>query len=307
MLAAELWGESTTNSAGEHHFGKGRVVWGENLTTLFAADNFPSDVDLHGAAEADFRFTHRASPAADIYFVSNQKDRPEKTDCVFRIAGRQPELWNAVTGEHRALTDWTVQNGWTLVPLEFAAHQSWFVVFREPASPPAQPAPNFPSAKPLAELTGSWEVTFPPDRGAPAKVVFDQLTDWTKRPEEGIQHFSGKAMYQKMFEIPELKPSVGLILDLGNVRDIATVRVNGKELATLWTAPWSVDITSAVKPGNNILEVEVVNEWNNRLVGDAGLPPKERLTWVASGRFKAKSPLLPSGLLGPVTLQIKTK
>ncbi|MGN6552466.1 MAG: glycosyl hydrolase [Verrucomicrobiota bacterium] len=300
-LAQEIWGSDTVGLAGEHPFGKGRVVWGKTLEQIFAADDFPSDLEFRGTTQTNFLFTHRVSKEADIYFISNQADASQKVDCVFRIAGRQPELWDAVTGEHRPLTEWSLREGRTAVPLEFAAHQSWFVMFREAANAPTKRDVNFPADRLLTEIAGPWEVSFAPGWGAPERVTFDQLTDWTKRAEDGIQHFSGKATYRKTFDLPE-KATGAMSLDLGDVRDLATVRVNGRELATLWTAPWRVDISSAVKPGRNTLEIEVVNEWNNRLVGDAALPAEQQRTSLTKKRFNAKSPLLPSGLLGPVTL-----
>jgi hypothetical protein len=154
------------------------------------------------------------------------------------------------------------------------------------------------------EISGPWEVSFAPGWGAPAKITFDALTDWAKHSEDSIKHFSGKATYRKTFELPKLETKNSkLILNLGEVGDVATVRVNGKELATLWLAPWSVDITAVAKPGVNTLEVEVVNVWNNRLAGDAALPAEQRRTFVTAEIVKANSPLLPSGLLGPVVIR----
>ncbi|MCX6895275.1 MAG: glycosyl transferase family 2, partial [Verrucomicrobia bacterium] len=154
------------------------------------------------------------------------------------------------------------------------------------------------------EISGPWEVSFAPGWGAPEKITFDALTDWAKHSQDSIRHFSGKATYRKTFELPKLKTKNSkLILNLGEVSDLATVRVNGQELATLWLAPWSVDITAAAKPGANTLEVEVVNTWNNRLAGDAALPKEQRRTFVTAEIVKKSSPLLPAGLLGPVFIR----
>ena len=151
------------------------------------------------------------------------------------------------------------------------------------------------------QITGPWEVSFAPGWGAPDRITFDQLTDWAKRPEDGIQHFSGKATYRTTFEPPALRtPHSELIMDLGNVRDLATVRVNGRDLGTFWFAPYHVDVTAAVKPGENTLEVEVVNTWNNRLVGDANLPADQRRTSTTAATVTKDSPLLSAGLIGPV-------
>jgi len=154
------------------------------------------------------------------------------------------------------------------------------------------------------QITGPWEVSFAPGWGAPEKIAFDTLTDWTKRPEAGIKYFSGKATYRKTFEVHALgKSGYAMILDLGQVNDIAVVRVNGKELATLWHPPYQVDIASAVKRGANTLEVDVVNTWNNRLAGDAALPVEQRLTSITAATVSKDTPLIPAGLLGPLTFQ----
>ena len=160
---------------------------------------------------------------------------------------------------------------------------------------------------PALELSGPWEVNFAPGWGAPEQVTFEQLGDWTRRPEEGIRHYSGRGTYRQTFELSAesrlVAPGGRLVLDLGELRDLATVRVNGQELGTLWLAPWRMDITAAAKPGRNTLEVTVVNPWHNRLVGDAALPVAQRRTFLLAPTVQPEAPLLPAGLIGPVTLQ----
>jgi len=154
------------------------------------------------------------------------------------------------------------------------------------------------------EITGPWDVCFSPGLGAPEKITFDQLNDWTKRPEDGIKYFSGKATYRRTVDVfAQRQPGSAVILDLGQVNDIAVVRVNGKELATLWLPPYRLDITAALKPGANTLEVDVVNTWNNRLVGDASLPLGQRRTSITAATVSKDTPLTSSGLLGPVYLR----
>jgi len=274
---------------------------------VFAGNQTPADIEYRDAAsDANFLFTHRSLPNVELYFVSNQKDRAEQVTCAFRVAGRQPELWNAVTGERRALPEWSESAGQTIVPLVFAPKQSWFVVFRQPGKPMTTRAKNFPEPKTVITLNNSWDVAFDPKWGGPEHAEFAQLADWTTRPEDGIKYYSGKATYRTAFDLPAsaLPASNGkLMLDLGKVCDVATVRLNGQDLGTVWIAPWSVDISSSVKAGNNSLEVTVVNPWNNRLVGDAKLPVEQRLTSLSLQTVKPGAPLLPAGLLGPVTLQ----
>jgi hypothetical protein len=154
------------------------------------------------------------------------------------------------------------------------------------------------------EITGPWEVSFTPGRGAPDKITFNQLTDWAKRPEDSIRHYSGKATYRRTFEAgAQRSPDSAMTLDLGQVNDIAVVRVNGKEMATLWQPPYRLDITAAVKPGENRLEVDIVNTWNNRLVGDATLATGQRRSSLTAPTVTKKTPLQPGGLLGPVVLR----
>ena len=205
------------------------------------------------------------------------------------------------------MPEWSEAAGQTIVPLSFAPNQSWFVVFRNPGTPAAGTAKNFPELKTLTTLSGAWDVAFDPKWGGPEHAAFPQLMDWTQRPEAGIKYYSGTATYRTTFALSEsdLAAKAGLLLDLGEVRNLATVRLNGKDMGTLWTPPWRVDIASAAKIGSNTLEVVIVNTWLNRLVGDQELPPEQRRTWLYEGKLKLTKggKLLPAGLLGPVTVQ----
>jgi hypothetical protein len=322
-LADELWGDLDGQKVQKRRVGQGRIIWGKTLQEILAAGGLAPDFEPRGAAkETRLDYIHRTSPAGEIYFVANQTDRPEQVECVFRVAGRQPEIWDPVTGERGDATDFRQEDARTIVPLQFAPRQSWFVVFREPAEPPKVARPNFPVLTAAGELTGPWTVKFDPNWGGPESVQFEKLEDWTMRPEPGIKFYSGKATYEKTFDLPASlpspdQPSVGagrgqrestpgerLYLDLGKVKDLAEVRLNGKDLGVVWTAPWQVEITDVVQPAGNKLQIDVVNLWPNRLIGDAALPPEKRLTVTNVKKFKPDSPLLESGLLGPVTLQL---
>ncbi len=185
-----------------------------------------------------------------------------------------------------------------------------------------------PSLPRPVDLPGPWEVRFPPKAGAPEQLTFDQLTDWSRHADPGVKYFSGTAAYTKAFTAPpeSLEPGQRLYLDLGKVAVIAQVKLNGKELGTLWKAPFRVDITEAVKAGENALEVRVVNLWVNRMIGDEQLPedserkpdgtlkqwpqwlqdgqpsPTGRYTFTTWRLWKKDSPLQESGLLGPVRI-----
>ena len=196
--------------------------------------------------------------------------------------------------------------GETILPLEFAPSSSLFVVFRKPISSDASgpAASNDPPLKIAQELTGAWSVAFDPQWGGPPSVEFAALEDWAKRPEPGIKFYSGTARYAKTFDMPQsaIAPGKRIFLDLGDVQNVAEVKLNGVNLGTAWTAPWHLDITSAVKPTGNRLEIAVTNLWPNRLIGDQHVAPEGRLTRTNIAKFNADSPLLSSGLLGPVTV-----
>jgi hypothetical protein len=305
-LVKRLW-SGADSSAQENRIGSGRLVWGKTALEVLNELGAPPDFEHRGLSDAGtIDWIHRTmSDDTEIYFVASRWEKPESVTCSFRVSGKQPELWNPETGERRNATAFRQENGRTMVPLEFDPCGSTFVIFRKAIGPKVNgtSASNYPTLKPQLELGGGWDVSFDPKWGGPAKIRFDELTDWTKHAEDGIKFYSGTAIYRKNFALPAAPDKDRqLILDLGVVSEVAEVRVNGKELGVVWTKPAQVNITSAVKAGTNELEVTVVNLWPNRLIGDASLPAKERFTETNMRKFVATSPLLPSGLLGPVRI-----
>ena len=312
---------SESTAPGEHRVGKGRVIWNRSLADIMRSDNLLPDLEIQESKQTlslpietfggipnpgTFDWIHRTVGSADFYFIANLRNAPASGDFTFRVTGTKPELWDPITGEIRELPQFTPRdNGRTSVPLEFAPRQCFFVVFRDALRTRSREGvTNFPGLRSVSELGGPWEVHFEPKWGGPEHIVFDVLQDWTARPEEGIKHYSGIATYRKTFDLPESAINERLYLDLGKVHNMASVRLNGKEVGVAWCAPWRVDITSAVKPKGNRLEIAVVNLWRNRLIGDAGLPAARRFTTSnLEGVFKPDLPLSPSGLLGPLTLQ----
>jgi hypothetical protein len=254
-----------------------------------------------------FDWIHRRIGAADLYFIANLRNAPAAGEFRFRVSGRQPELWDAVTGRTRELPEYKLtDDGRTSLPLEFAPRQSFFVVFRRRATGKASSGigENFPNLRTVRQIDGPWEVRLDPRWGEPEKVVFHKLRNWTTCSEEGIKYYSGTATYRCTFDLRETPADDRLYLDLGDVHNLARSRLNDADLGVVWTAPPRVEVTGAIRPGVNVLEIEVVNLWWNRLVGDARLPSESRLTTSnASHLFTPDMPLLPSGLLGPVTLR----
>jgi hypothetical protein len=292
-------------TATENRIGSGRLVWGKTARQVLSELAVAPDFEYQGLSDAGMiDWIHRTmSDGTEIYFVASRWEKPESVTCSFRVSGKQPELWNPVTGAMRDATAFRQENGRTIVPLEFDPCGSGFVIFRKAIGSKINgpTASNSPTLTPQAKLDGAWDVSFDPKWGGPAAVRFDELVDWTKRAEKGIKFYSGTAIYRKTFTLSAApKNDRQLILDLGEVREVAEVRLNGHYVGVVWTKPARVNITSAVKVGGNELEVSVVNLWPNRLIGDAALPPERRVTETNMRKFVATSPLLPSGLLGPV-------
>ena len=188
--------------------------------------------------------------------------------------------------------------------MSFGPGHSYFILFRNPVTQAKVTAQNFPVMKPVIELTGAWKVQFDPRWGGPENVTFDSLADWSQRPEDGVKFYSGTAVYRKTFELPSpgLLPDQKYFLSLGDVKNLARIKLNGRDLGLVWCMPWRVATGGALKAASNQLEIEVANLWPNRLIGDLSLPVEKRISWTTRNPYKKDSPLLPSGLLGPVSI-----
>lgn len=289
--------------------------------------------DFVGPSPLDY--AHRQIGEWDAYFVSNLGETVVEAPCQFRVVGKSPELWHPESGQVWRLPQFTVEAEQTTVPLRLEAGESYFVVFRPDQHRPsteAQAGENFASRKTVAQLAGPWTVTFAPADGGPEQpVVFDELVDWTERPEEEIKYYSGTARYQQRFSMASTQPEKGrrYSLDLGRVAVMARGTLNGRDLGIAWKAPFRWDVTEALQPGENRLEIQVVNLWPNRMIGDERLPldcelrpdralvrwpdwllegkpsPTGRHTFASWREWTADSPLLESGLLGPVTVLVE--
>ena len=288
--------------------------WNLTEASLQAASLYPpyritsqllADLDVKPDFEGDgMRAIHRRDGDQDIYFVANRNDRELSASWVFRVTGKQPEWWDALNGERRLLQQFEEKEGRTHVPVRLEPHKSGFVVFRSTARERSE-TENFLRLRPLLTLEGAWEVTFDPKWGGPGSVRFDRLEDWTRRSENGIRYYSGKAVYKIRFDAEDIGDR-NLSLSLGEVRNIAAARLNGQDLGVAWCAPWRLALPERVlKARGNELEVTVANLWWNRLLRDSSLPEGERLTWIPGKYpFSGDEQLQASGLLGPVRIDI---
>ena len=300
-IADELWGPGTPDGAGEHKTGLGTMVWGRSPADELGLLAAPKDFEATGA-DVNILYAHRKSSSDDIYFIANHSDAPATFTGNFRFATGTPQAWNPETGAISALAGAVRQGPVTAVPLQLEPQESLFVVFRGGPAP-AQTALGLVETLPVWQtLSDGWSAKFDPRWGGPAQADFPSLISWTDSPDPGIRDYSGTATYTREFDLPETLPG-RVVLDLGKVDVIANVTVNGQSFGDLWKTPFAADVTAALHPGKNQLEVKVANLWANRLIADASLPEAKRLTWTNYAPYKADAPRLPSGLLGPVVLR----
>ena len=311
-LAAELWGEERSATNGpERHFRQGRVIADTSapesgiypsyncVVKVLANMGVPPDFE----ADQPLRYVHRREGETDIYFVANGMENAIQAECVFHVDGKQPELWDPVTGEIRLAKAFTQKDRRTTVPLSFNAGESLFVIFRVSTQTKQATGSNTPIGKVVQHLHGPWSVTFDPKWGGPRQQVWlEHLVDWTKSGDEGIRHYSGIAVYRKSFESPMTSGDGRFYLALGRIKGLADVALNGKHLGVVWCDPWRIEVTNALRTGRNELEIAVANLWTNRLIGDTSLPKERRFTQTTWNPYGPTSPLLASGLLGPVEI-----
>jgi hypothetical protein len=282
-MAGELWD-------------KGKVHTGQTLAEALAGLDFEY---TKPQGDTNLLFVHRVLPDGEVYWVDNRKDRVEQVDATFRVAGKNVELWHPETGKTEPAA-YRTTGGRTTVPLRLNPYEAVFVVFRGAARGPSRTLPE-PVETRVGAPEGGWDVGFQPDRGAPAKIAIERLSSWSESSDPGVKYFSGTATYTGKIQAQGawFQKGARLWLDLGSVKNLAEVWVNGKPLGVVWKTPFRVDATEALRPGANLVEVKVTNLWVNRLIGDQQ-PDAEKYTYTTQPFYKADSPLLPSGLLGPV-------
>lgn len=309
-VADEVWADLDGASRTLRTFGRGRVVWGRSLAETLAALRLAPDFEYARGLDADVAWLHRVVGDTDLYFVANVTDRAQAFDARFRLAGRDVELWHADTGRIE-LADYRTDRDRTVVPLRLAAHASVFVVFRRTAPGPDR-ATGVVADTELGTVDGPWDVSFPLGLGAPPHVKFPELAAWTDHADEGVRFFSGTATYTKSILAPSewFPADRATILDLGRVGDLAEVTVNGRPAGLAWKAPFEVDVTGALLPGENLIEIKVTNQWSNRLIGDRALPDDRKIlgnSGVSPGGIGQGQLTQPfeSGLIGPVTVRAR--
>jgi len=324
-LADQLWSKGETGPEGSRTVGKGRVVWGRPVLQVLKEESVLPDFECRGlSTKGKIDWIHRHTDEGEIYLVCSRWEPVEQIECVFRVEGKVPELWDPVTGQIREAGSYRQADGRTIVPLRMDPCGSVFVVFRKPTTEMQRSGKNWSEYQSVQEVAGPWQVDFDPAWFYPVPsgmtnttVMFNSLVDWATRPEAAVKYYSGRATYRKEFDI---SAKIGsrmlaashtnqeavttnqerLFIDLGDVREVAAVRLNGKDLGVLWAKPFRVEVTGIIKVGANRLEIDVANLWPNRLTGDAFQPKGERRTHTNVIKYTQNTQCVSSGLLGPV-------
>ncbi|MFA5814207.1 MAG: glycosyl hydrolase [Bacteroidales bacterium] len=308
QLSGELWGACDGKSIFENTYGKGQVMCGLSADEVLGKKGIVPDFSFTGNLGIDY--IHRTADIGEIYFLRNDREEPVKGTCLFRVSGKFPELWDASTGSATRIADYIKEKTGISFEIELPAHGSLFVVFNNENHKELSVFADHVSNAGRSEIAGPWKVNFPPNWGAPPSVVFDRLISWTESENKGIKYFSGTATYQNSFKLDAGTVKKGMIIDLGEVRDVAEIFINGKSAGILWKKPYQLDISQLIKTGENDLKIEIVNLWVNRMTGDMLADPKDRFCKTNQSYMKSEvwpggdEPfrLQTAGLLGPVNL-----
>jgi hypothetical protein len=313
-LIREVWGDCAQPM---HSYGKGRVLCTSSAHTALQQLQVQPDF-VSSSPQLDY--VHRRDAATEIYFVRNGSSEAVEATASFRVSGSVPQLWNALDGT-TIVPAYTSQGEITQVPLHLAPYGSIFVVFG--AASRTQGALNsgdrVQSARiietgnvkqPSSQLTSidlpakQWTLTFQADRGAPAEPQkLQQFSSWSESTDARIRYFSGTAIYRTSVNL-RLSHDQRVVLRLSALHEICTVKVNGNAAGTIWAMPYELDLTGKLSNGKNTIELEVTNLWPNRIIGDAQPSAVQTFTHTNIRKYKADSPLLPSGLVGPVVLEL---
>ncbi len=304
---------------------------GDDPAEVLSAAGLKPRVSSTGALPS---FTQRRSDEGEIFFVFNDAEKSRSFDLCFRVNRKAGEEWIPATGEIRKVAGRVEADGCSRVSLDLAPFESRFLVFADGSKFLEYQSWQSPQRRVLTDFNSGWSLSFDPLYGDGRVLEDVSLFDLSSSNDPEVRHFSGKAVYRNTLELSADNLSEGgaVILELGQVETVATVRVNGMQLGTLWTAPYAIDISNAVQAGENTIEIEVANLWVNRLIGDAALPdtsgyepegnvpqrdmvewysanrpppPGPRRTWATHYFQTPDDPLVPSGLIGPVTVHLE--
>jgi len=289
----------------------------------------PMKIQEDFSSEGNIRFSHRTTGSREIYFISNRTGKPLFDSCYFRDGTLKAEIWDPLAGDIKRFPGLVKTIKGIGAKIKLDPYQSLFVVFYHPEDEilmKNEASVNQAERIEIKEIKGPWTVSFDTAWGGPAIIKYDTLKDWTLSPVEGIKYYSGSAKYSCTFNLPDTfnyKAGRNIFIDIGKVFNIARIKLNDRNLGIVWTTPTAIKISGVVKKGENRLEIEVINLWINRLIGDEAKPwdgiengnwpgwladskPRTsgRYTFTTHRFYKEGDKLSPSGLLGPVKILV---
>lgn len=298
-LADKLW----TTDRGEITVGKGKILAGMSAKEALDKMNIIPDFSYTKTGEnTRLLHVHRKVGNSDIYWVNNRNALTEDLVAEFRVTGKEAEIWHPVSGLIEKAS-YEIGKNTTKVPLHLEPEDALFIVFRGKAKRTSLTLPSVTETR-LTSIDGPWIVKFQEKRGAPSETIFESLIPWNESPDKGIKYFSGTAGYFKNLTAPSdwFNDGHDLWLDLGNVKNLAEVIVNGRSMGVVWKTPFRVNVSDVLKEGDNSIEIRTTNLWVNRLIGDQQPDAGEKYTYTTMRFYRADAPLQPSGLIGPVTI-----
>jgi hypothetical protein len=323
-IADKLWGECDGMTILSNSYGKGWVYWGKSVKEVLEELNIPPDFEVKGIDNCNHHidYIHRRTESEDIYFVSNSSQNEEKITCVFRVdKNKVPEIWDAETGLIQREVEYSdVENGISL-ELIMDPLASRFVVFRNKSAGNNDAGLSydlqygFHQKKKEGEfnkidISENWDIGFNPDMGGPESYQLENLTSWTDSDNEGVRYYSGSASYSREFSVAAetLSKDIEVFVAFEDIQEMARVHINGNDCGIVWLPPYKTNITKHLKTGSNTITVQVINTWNNRIVGDLKSPDKKPYTNTnAKVRFTENSSLLESGLMGKAEILFMSK
>lgn len=345
-IVTDIWGGLEALEPHTKKYGKGKVYWGGKTEDIIKSIFLTPDINYCSFnATGKFYHLHRQLPNEDIYYITNQEDETYSLTISFRITNKIPEIWDPKTGTITKASNYQIGTENVTVTYDFAPYESIFIVFRKDCttSPPIHKKENSPIKITERTINKGWIIEFTDKQQKISQPIkTNKLFLWNESVDPRIKYYSGTATYTNKFYIKErqLKDAKIIQLELGaELYNIAEILVNGKNLGVLWSKPWSLNIANAVKPGINTLEIRVANTWINRIIGDEAYPddakyetegtkftinraselPKwiynakeipadrKRITYTTWKHYNADSPLVPSGLQGPVKIKFHYK
>ncbi len=314
-ITEKLWGNCDGRNTLSNPYGKGIVYWRKTVKEVLGELGVAPDFEVQGIDNRDqhIDYIHRQTPEEDIYFVSNSHETSESFRVIFRVdPKRNPEIWDPQSGLIQREVKYSVVEGGIQMELAMDPLDSRFVVFTDHTTGEndsglwhnlqfankSNPIDQNPPEG--IDLTTNWRVSFDPSMGGPATFNLNKLQSWSEIKDEAIQYYSGKALYSKNFSVEKSALAKGrqAVLQFDNIQEMARVKINGEDCGILWTPPYQIDITDHIRTGENEILIEVINTWNNRIVGDVRNPDQRQYTKTNIKNKFRRGNLLESGLMG---------